>query len=334
MLLGVEFGQKYYRLHMGGPGKHVHGHGLFRAVARLMQTADVPGQGRRVTGDIDHPGGGHIGDGVADFGGEAFAGRVHTDHVGAEPLHGQVLGRRARVAAEKIRIGDAVPGGVGLGVGDGGGNDLRTDDLARAPGHDQRDGTDTAVEVQHQLVPGESGKRQGLFIEDLCLVPIHLVEGGDRDAEGEAAEGVVQPGMAPEGPQLPPQHHIGPLLIDRYRHAGQPRRGGAEGRDQRLLPGEGFGAVDHQAAQDLRPGEAEIEVTEQAGMGFFLIGGHTPLQHPGQNGPAEGGSGLRLEQAVLHVDHVVAPGTEEADPGAWGHGKLDLVPVAERIFRA
>ena len=74
---------------------------------------------------------------------------VHTDHVGAEPLHGQVLGRRARVAAKKIRIGDAVPGGVGLGVGDGGGNDLRTDDLARAPGHDQRDGADTAVEVQY-----------------------------------------------------------------------------------------------------------------------------------------------------------------------------------------
>ena len=59
-------------------------------------------------------------------------------------------------------------------------------------------------------------------------------------------------------------------------------------------------------------------------MGFFLIGGHTPLQHPGQNGPAEGGSGLRWSRQSLHVDHVVAPGTEEADPGAWGHGSWTL----------
>lgn len=68
------------------------------------------------------------------------------------------MGGFPRVGAEKLRVSHAVAGGVGLGVLDGGGNDLGADGFPSPAGQDQGDGPDAAVEVQDRLRPGELGE--------------------------------------------------------------------------------------------------------------------------------------------------------------------------------
>ena len=86
MLLGIKFGQKYYRFHVAGAGEHVHGAGPDGPVAQLAEPLHVPAQGGRVTGDIHHPVRRHPGDGVHHVGRQPLPGRVHHHHVGADAL--------------------------------------------------------------------------------------------------------------------------------------------------------------------------------------------------------------------------------------------------------
>ena len=100
--------------------------------------------------------------------------------------------------------------------------------------------------------------------------------------------------------------------------------------------GEGL-PVGHQAAEDPGPGKAEEEVPQKALVGPLLIGRDLIGPHPLPQGLGQGGGRLRLEQAVGHIHHVVAPGPEKADfrPGrARGDGKLHLIPITVRIFCA
>ena len=163
---------------MRGPGEHVHGQGLLGAVALGGQAGEVPGQGGRVAGDVDDPRGGHLDHGVDDRRGQTLSGRVHTDDIRPQALSGKALGGVGGVAAEKLCVGDAVAPGVVPGVLHSGGDDLSPHHPAGLPGHHQGDGADAAVEVQHGLPAGEAGKLHRLLVEDLALVPVHLVEGG------------------------------------------------------------------------------------------------------------------------------------------------------------
>lgn len=143
---------------MPGPWEEVRGLGLLHVIALLPQSRHVPRQRGGVAGDVDQAGGGHLGDGVHDLRGDALAGRVHADDVRPQAPAGQLLGGFPRVGAEKLRVGHAVAGGVGLGVLDGGGNDLGADGFPGPAGQDQGDGPDAAVEVQDRLRPGELGE--------------------------------------------------------------------------------------------------------------------------------------------------------------------------------
>ena len=121
--------------------------GLLQVIPLLPQSCHVPRQRGGIAGDVDQAGGGHLGDGIDDFLGDALAGRVHADDVRPQASAGQLLGGFPRVGAEKLRVGHAVAGGVGLGVLDGGGNDLGADGFPGPAGQDQGDGSDAAVEV-------------------------------------------------------------------------------------------------------------------------------------------------------------------------------------------
>ena len=61
------------------------------------------------------------------------------------------------------------------------------------------------------------------------------------------------------------------------------------------------------------------------------------ILHPAQEGQTQGGDHLRLEEAVGHIQHIVAPGAVVAHrraPAAWSHGELHLVAVAVGRLRA
>lgn len=114
-LLGIAFGQKDHRLHMGRSGEKIHGGGLLDEISQLCKALDVPGQGGGVAGDVDHPSGGHLGDGFHHLGGQALSGRVHRHRVGAGAFGGEAGGQIGGVSAEKIHVFNAVaPGGLFL----------------------------------------------------------------------------------------------------------------------------------------------------------------------------------------------------------------------------
>ena len=112
---GVEGGADQFRdrLHMGGSWEQVYPLGADRPVAQLRQALHVPGQGGGVTGDVVDALRGHPGQDGGHLRGQALPGRVHTDHLGADALPGQLGGGLSRVTAEEADVVHAVPGGVG-----------------------------------------------------------------------------------------------------------------------------------------------------------------------------------------------------------------------------
>lgn len=318
---------------MRGAGEHVHRHGLFEGVAPPGKPLHVPAQGAGIAGDVDHPLWAHIRDGVHHVLGQPLAGRIHAHHVGAHPLPLQVAGRLPRVGAEEAGVFNVVALGVGDGVVHRLGHHLGPPHHARLPGHDQADGADAAVEIQHRLRPGEAGELQGLAVEHLGLGRVDLIKGGDGQPEGEAAQGVGQEVLPPQGAVGVPQNHVVVLLVHPQHDSGQVGLGPAQGAHQLGLPGDAP-AIDQQAAQAAAgPVSAHIHVPHQAGEGALIVGGDGVLRHPLLHGPPQAGGRLPLEQAVVHVDYVMAPGAVEADAGALGHRKLGLVAVAVYLLR-
>lgn len=142
---------------MLGSREHIDGFGAEGGVGVVGEELEVAGEGGGVAGNVDDAAGGHLGDGVDDLRGEAAAGRVDDDDVGADALGGELGGDLGGVAAEEVGVGDMVAQGVLSGVLNGLGNDLRANDALCVPGQAQRDGADAAVEVQDRLRPGEAG---------------------------------------------------------------------------------------------------------------------------------------------------------------------------------
>ena len=65
--------------------------------------------------------------------------------------------------------------------------EIRPNGPPRLPGHDQGNGSNAAVEVQHRLPPCQPRKGQRPAIQNLRLLPVHLVKGGHGEPEGQAA---------------------------------------------------------------------------------------------------------------------------------------------------
>ena len=321
---------------MGGPGKQIHRLGLDGPVAQLLQPFHIPGQGGRVAGDVDDAVRRHGGQHRRHLRGEPFAGRVHADDLGTHALAGQAGRHLPRVPAEEFRVGDTVAQGVGPGVLDGLGDHLRPDDMPGPAGQAQGDGADAAVQVQHRLLPGEPGEFQRQLVQPLRLIPVDLEEGGNGQAESEPAQLLLQPVPAPEGAGRIAQDHIGVPEIHIEDQPGQLGDSGAQGTGQ--LSGVGqLPPVGHYAAQGLpRPVGTDIQVPDQPPAGGLIIGGDLKVLHPALEGQTQGRIRLRLEQAVLRVHHVMAPGAVKADgqPAlSSGDRELHLVAVAQGGLR-
>ena len=53
LLLYTAF-QPHHRLHIRRTGEHIHSRGADGGIARLCKQLHIPGQGRRITGDVDN----------------------------------------------------------------------------------------------------------------------------------------------------------------------------------------------------------------------------------------------------------------------------------------
>ena len=96
--------------------------------------------------------------------------------------------------------GIAHAGGVGLGAVDGLGHDLHADQLPAVAGHREADGAHAAVEVQQRRRPGSSWAYcGGDAVQALGSQRVDLIEGEGAEADGHAAEGVLDVARAIEG---------------------------------------------------------------------------------------------------------------------------------------
>ena len=317
---------------MAGAGEHVHGAGADGPVAQLREELHIPAQGGGVAGDVHHPLRPHGRHGGDDLRAEALAGRVHGNDVRPQAVLLQLGGDVRRVTAEKLRVFNAVAGRVLFGVRDGGGHDLRADDLFGLRRHTEGDGAGAAVQVQHRLLPRQPGEFQGLAVQHLRLVPVHLVKRGDGQLEPEAAEGVHQEILPPEGAVLVPQDDVALFCIRVQHHAHGPgRRRPDEGRQLRL-PGQLL-AIGHHAAKALAlPVHPDVEVPHQTLAGALVIGGNFIPPHPVPHGLGRFVGDLRLDEAAVHSHHLVAAGLVKADGASGAHGVLALVAVVGGVL--
>ena len=106
--------------------------------------------------------------------------------------------------------------GIVLGIPNGGGDDLHTDDLACVLCHDQRDGAGAAVEIDHRFRAGEAGLTDGGFIELLGLIPVDLIKRPGRKTEPQAAQNIFNISGAEKCDKLVAKHRISGLFVDAY----------------------------------------------------------------------------------------------------------------------
>lgn len=216
-------------------GEHIHRRGADGAIPLLCKQLHIPGQGRRITGDVDDTLRRHrcrCGDHLRA---EPLAGRVHAYHVRAQAPGGEVRRGRRRVAAEKLHISDAVAFCVFFGIGNGLRHDLRADDPRRPPGHHLGDGARAAVQVQHRLVPSQSREVRSGIVQHLRHVMVHLIKGRHAQPEGQAAQGILQHVRAPQGAVFTAQYSPGGLGVHAQHHAHGIRQRLPHKRHQRVL---------------------------------------------------------------------------------------------------
>ena len=180
---------QYYRLDVVRIRELVHRLDLLGDVPPVRQELEVPRQGLRVAGDVDHFRRCHLADGRQEFFRGARSRRVHHDDVDLFAGGRHVGDEAGRVARIKLDVLDIVPPCVGLRVPDGGLVEFDADDPLRAPrGGDDADGPGAAVRVEERLVAREAGEVHRRIVEDLGLLRVDLVKRTRRDAERTAAE--------------------------------------------------------------------------------------------------------------------------------------------------
>ena len=117
---------------MLGVWKHFHRLDLLGDVPSVRQELEVPRQGLRVAGDVDHLRRRHFADGRQELFGGTGPRRVHHDDVDLFAGRRHLGDEAGRVARVEFDVFDLVPPRVGLRVPDGGLVEFDADDPLRA----------------------------------------------------------------------------------------------------------------------------------------------------------------------------------------------------------
>ena len=307
------------------PREEVEGRRLAQRIAQLGEAQHVARKRRRLAGDVDHALRGHGADGAHRILPHALARRIDDHDLGAQPARGERLRGLARVGADKFRILHTVCRGVGPGVFDGLGHDLRADDPTGLAGETQADRPGTAVEVEGQPVRSGRGVFQSLVIQPLGLRRIDLKEGLRRDVKGKATERVRDMPLAPERIKIPGEHGVSRALVHVQHDPRQLRARAAQSVDQR--PGQLAEAAprhDAQQAVETRDGAAAEDVPHDAAPGRLVISGDGMHIHKVRERMGRAVRQLVLQQAAFDRDQLMAALAVEA-----GDGTPVLLPDGE-----
>ena len=335
----LALGKQDNRLDVLRPGEHVHGPDAADAVAARGQHLQIPRQGLRVAGDVDHPVGGGLQQGLEKALIAAGAGRVEEDHVRPVAVPHHVLHIFPRVPRGEPAVFDAVCPGVCDGVPHRVPVELHADDLSGPAACCDADGADAAVGVQHRLRARQGGKVHRRLIEHLGLHGIDLVEGAGGDAEDVAAEGIFDGPRAIEHLLPVAQHHGGEAVVDVEHHGSNLRVHFQQLFHKGLLGGED-GGDRHQHHQRFACGKAPAHqhVPQPAPAAALVkdldleIPQHVPDIHDDPVG------GAVLEKAVVHRHHLVAVRLIDAGDDVFlliqGEGGGDLVAVVGGVCHA
>ena len=178
--------------------EHVHGAGSHGGVACLRKALDVARQRGAVAGNVYHALRLHPCDGRDDLRCQSPARRIDGHDVRAQPFARQLCRDIARVAAEKLRVRDAVARGIVLRVPDRLRHDLRADHPSGVLCHGERDRAHTAVKIEHRLPARELCKLDRLAVKPFALRTVDLIERRHAQAERKTAKRVLQPVCAPK----------------------------------------------------------------------------------------------------------------------------------------
>lgn len=104
--------------------------------------------------------------------------------------------------------------GVCYGIADGVRVQFDADDFSGIAGCDEADGSDSAVGVQDAFVSGEAGQGDGFFVQFFRLNRVDLVEGLRGDAEGAAAEFILDVAASEEDNVAFSEYHAVGAVVD------------------------------------------------------------------------------------------------------------------------
>lgn len=299
---------------MAGAGEEIDRAGAFRLIAEGGEAAHVTRHGRAVAGDIDDPLGPHGGDAFYHALRKPLARGIDGDDVGTQMLARELGSHIGGVAAEKFDIGNAVARGILPRVGDGLRHDLRAEDAPRVVRERERDGPRAAVEVEHGLLSREPRELDGLGVEPLGLRMVDLIEGRHAQAEGLAAEHILQPVGAPECAVALAEDHIVPPRVLAEDDAHRLRTSFPQPLHQLRLVRQPF-AVHEQADQALALCiRADIDVAHEAAPRPLVVARHAKVLHIPPHGSCRGVRLALHQQARDRVDDLMRAAAVKADP--------------------
>ena len=196
------------------PRKHVIPPCLFRLVSVFRQIPQISCQCLRIAGNVDY----FFRSEGYDRGQEGFIAAcsrwVHEDYVGFFAFFGHGDHEGAGVVLVEGDVFDLVSFGVCYGIADGVGVQFDADDFFRVAGCNEADGSDSAVSVHDALVSGKAGQGDGFFVQVFRLNRVDLVEGLRGDAEGAAAEFILDVTASEEDNVAFSEYHAVGAVVD------------------------------------------------------------------------------------------------------------------------
>ena len=321
------------------PRKHVIPPCLFRLVSVFRQIPQISCQCLRIAGNVDY----FFRSEGYDRGQEGFIAAcsrwVHEDYVGFFAFFGHGDHEGAGVVLVEGDVFDLVSFGVCYGIADGVGVQFDADDFFRVAGCNEADGSDSAVSVHDALVSGKAGQGDGFFVQVFRLNRVDLVEGLRGDAEGAAAEFILDVTASEEDNVTFSEYHAVGAIVDVQYDRGDLRVEFAQGFYEVVFRREDRRYADEDD-HDLAGGKtgAHHNVAQEAVAAVLVVDHDFKALQQTADIADDGIGALVLEQALVNRDHFVCALFVNAgyDRSVFFvcKGGVDFIPIMIGIFHA
>ena len=171
-------------------GKHINALYSIHRVAVFGQHTEVASERLGVAGNVYYALGCEGNESREKFPRAAGSGRVCNDNVGVLARACQLHHELPCIRTHKTRVFDAVSACVFLGIAHGVRVQLNSNDLTRTFCRAQPDSSRAAVSVNDTLRARKRGELYCLFVEELRLSMVYLIEGTGTNAKLKSAQPV------------------------------------------------------------------------------------------------------------------------------------------------